>query len=146
MLIGYILLVQNFNRIVRTQWVSVILTTFASVVISKKKITSKCDIILEMTVHNLVNNIYYLWEITSDGWYTTKIKSSIEAKTVIQMMNSILCCKSLSLTVRKSKLEMYWTSPCGCESWNVNRQIRESLEATETNVVNILNSQSYLMC
>lgn len=101
MLIGYILLVQNFNRIVRTQWVSVILTTFASVVISKKKITSKCDIILEMTVHNLVNNIYYLWEITSDGWYTTKIKSSIEAKTVIQMMNSILCSKSLSLTVRK---------------------------------------------
>jgi hypothetical protein len=106
-----------------------------TMVISKKNITPKCDIRIEGKLLNQVNKFKYLGVmVTSDGRCLTEIKSRIgQAKAAFQKMRNILCNKSLSLNIRKRVLKCYIEPVLlyGCESWNVNEQMKRNLEATE---------------
>ena len=82
-----------------------------------------------------VNKFNYLGStITTDGRSLDEIKKRIAiAKSSFQKMRTILTNLKINLKVRLKVLKTYvWsTLTYGCETWTLNKEARERLEATE---------------
>ena len=104
-------------------------------VISKKKCTPACNIVMNGTVLKQVHTFNYLGSlITSNGRCINEINRRMaQAKASFQNMKSILTNKRRSLGVRK-RVQQCYIEPIllyGCEAWSMTKQTSTSIEAME---------------
>lgn len=104
-------------------------------VISKKKVSPKCNLTVNGTPIQQVNKVKYLGAIiTADGKTLEDVKSRIgQAKSAFNTMKNIFTNKEISIYLKKRLLKCY-IEPIllyGSESWNLNEAIKRKLESAE---------------
>ena len=128
-------LVDEFNRISETYGLKINIKKTETMVVTKSDTVPACNITINNTSIKQANSFIYLGStITSDARCITEIRKRIGiAKTSFQKMRTLLCNIKINMKTRMRALKTYvWsTLTYGCETWTLNKEAQDKLEAFE---------------